>query len=717
MPIDFGSPVGGPNDFNIDFSGGNGFNLFNTQQLLTDTKRYNANLLAQFQVTDNIRLFGEGWYAYSKGTNLREQPVYNSELFDAAGTPDGPIILSINNPFLTPEQRAAIQFSIDNGYSDQNLFGGSQDYFYLQRANTDIISGRASTTTSLYRLVGGVDGTFNIGSRQYNWEVVANYGRSKTKGHEPVLVEQNFENAVGEITADNPNGVPCLGGLANSPMPTLSSTCAPLNLFGSGQLSPAALDYITAIADPTGVNKQRVFTASVNGPIMTLPGGDLGFALGTEFRRESTNFEPGQFYFGGPDPDPTTDENGDGDPTNDRVQFGRSIPIFPVKGHFSTKEAFGELRAPIIGPSNNIPAVRSLELHGAARYVDHSTAGSDWTYTAEGRWGIIRDIALRANYTRAIRAPAITEVFNPSSTFFGFATDPCDRRNRSAGPDPATRQANCTAAGIPANFQSLSGQRSFHQSLIGNIELANEKSKAWSIGTVLTPRFIPGLSISADYLDIKLNNAISSFSGTDIVNACYDAPDFPNNEFCARVQRDADNQLSFIETSYFNASEYRYKGVLGALSYQHPTPFLGARSRVGVNLSYQYLKSLTQKATAESAPTHLSNSIGYPKHSAVLNVNYENGPFGLFTSFNYTGKVKVDPDTPDNFYEHPTRSAVMYVNSGVSFDVGNRLTFRVLVDNILNAGPPKYVPAGGGVITYFPGVLGRYYRFGAGLHF
>jgi hypothetical protein len=98
-------------------------------------------------------------------------------------------------------------------------------------------------------------------------------------------------------------------------------------------------------------------------------------------------------------------------------------------------------------------------------------------------------------------------------------------------------------------------------------------------------------------------------------------------------------------------------------------------------------------------------------------VNYENGPFGLFTSFNYTGKVKVDPDTPDNFYEHPTRSAVMYVNSGVSFDVGNRLTFRVLVDNILNAGPPKYVPAGGGVITYFPGVLGRYYRFGAGLHF
>jgi outer membrane receptor protein involved in Fe transport len=126
---------------------------------------------------------------------------------------------------------------------------------------------------------------------------------------------------------------------------------------------------------------------------------------------------------------------------------------------------------------------------------------------------------------------------------------------------------------------------------------------------------------------------------------------------------------------------------------------------------------LTQQASPGSAPTHLSGSIGYPKHSAVLNLNYQNGPLGLFTSFNYTGKVKVDPDSPANFYERPTREAVVFVNSGVSFDIGNRATFRVVVDNVFDTKPPKGVPALGGVVTYFPGVLGRYFRFGAGVHF
>jgi outer membrane receptor protein involved in Fe transport len=252
---------------------------------------------------------------------------------------------------------------------------------------------------------------------------------------------------------------------------------------------------------------------------------------------------------------------------------------------------------------------------------------------------------------------------------------------------------------------------------VGNVDLANEKSDAWSIGTVLNPRFIPGLTISADYLDIKLKNAISSFSATAVANACYDAPDFPNNTFCDRIQRDGADQLSFVETSFFNAAQFRYKGVLAALDYHRSTPFLGANSKVGVNLSYQYLKSLTTKATADAAPTHLNGSIGYPKHSAVLNLNYTNGPVGLTTTFNYTGSVENDPDTANNFYEHHRYSSVVFVDSGISFDVGKRMTFRFLVDNVFDKKPPFPVPANGGVVTYFPGVLGRYFRFGAGVHF
>jgi outer membrane receptor protein involved in Fe transport len=728
IPIDFGQRVGTPGSFNTDFSGGNGYNLFNTQQLLTDTKRYNANILAQYEITDNVRLFGEGWYAYSKGTQLRNQPVYNSGLFDVAGAPDGNIVLSLNNPFLSQEARDIIAANLAvNPFFDPSFCDalvGDPECFQLGRANTDIYTANASTTTYLWRFVGGLDGNFNLGERQFNWEVVANFGRAKTKGYSRELVQQNFENAVNAVD-DGSGNIVCRPGFTNSPMPTRSSNCIPLNLFGSNRNSQAALDYVLADSEPTGINKQRVFTASINGPVLTLPGGDLGIALGTEFRRESTDFDPDDFFFGGDDPDPLVDDNGDGDPANDRVQFGRSVPIFPVKGHYTTKEFFGELQAPIVSPANSIPGIRSLELHGAARYVDHSTAGSDWTWTIEGRWGIIQDIAVRGNFTRAIRAPAITEVFNPASTFFGFATDPCDADNLGSGPDPATRQANCAAAGILPTFQSLSSQRSFHQAIAGNIDLDNEKSKAWSVGVVLTPTFAPGLSITADWIDIKLDDAITSFSATQVANACYDDPGFPDNEFCGLITRAPNDQLSFVETRFFNASRLRYKGLLGALNYRSKTPFLGADSEIGVNISYQYLDTLTTQVTEDSEPTRTHHTIGYPKHSFVANLNYQNGPFGWFTSLNYTGEVDQAADEPEDFREHPRLDDVMFVNTGISFDIpgsihkniGKGMTFRVMVDNLFDTKPPSPVPAFGGSVTYFPGILGRYFRAGASVKF
>src|SRR5205085_557530 len=189
---------------------------------LTDTERYNATLLTSYELTDNIRFFGEAWYSFSKGVNLRAQPVYNSGLFDAAGTPDGPIIISINNPFLTAAQRAVIQNSINNNpFSDQNVgVVGVQDYFYLSRANTDLASGRASSTTEVYRFVAGLDGNFHAGWRQFNWEIVGNYGHANGQGREPVLVEQNFENAVNAVAG--PGGtIICAPGAVNAAIPTI----------------------------------------------------------------------------------------------------------------------------------------------------------------------------------------------------------------------------------------------------------------------------------------------------------------------------------------------------------------------------------------------------------------------------------------------------------------------------------------------------------------
>lgn len=706
IPIQFGRYAGSPGSFGTDFEGGNGFSLVPTSNLLAQTRRYSAIATTKYELTDSIRFFGEAWYSNSKGRNLRDQPVYNTALFDDAGTPDGNIIVSVNNPFLSPQARAAIINAINNNpLSDQNNGAGPQDYFYLGRANTDLATGNSTGEVEVWRFVAGFDGSFDALAGTWNWEVVGNYGRSKTTSVSRELVQQNFENAV-DAVLDGSGNIICRPGYTNATITTVSSTCAPLNLFGTGQMSQAALDYISAIATPVSLNKQKVFSASLAGPVFALPGGNLSVAVGYEHREESQDFDPGDFFRG--------ELQSDGTYTT----YGRSVPFQSVFGKFNTDEVSGELRAELISPSTGA-FINLLELQAAGRWVDHSIAGGDFTWTLGGRVKPVRDITIRGNYTRSIRSPAITEAFNPSSSFFGFAVDPCDASEIGNGPNPATRAANCAAAGVPANFSSLSNARSFRQAIAGNPNLQNEKANSWTAGVVLEPSFVPRFRASIDYVDIKLRDAIDQLTSDQVVANCYDSTDFPTSEFCSRVQRDGASQISFIETGYFNSAEFRYKGYLAAVEYRVPTPALGADSQIGINLSYQYLDTLTTRADAGSAVSQTHDSIGYSRNQGVLTINYVSPAFGLFTQLNYTGKTKIDPQAVANYYPDGLNNipSVTFVNMGANVTVAERFDLRLVVDNVFDKKPAYPYPASGGTITYFPGVLGRYFRVGASVKF
>lgn len=713
--IDFGRYAGAPGTFGVDFEGGNGFSAAPSTNLLASTRRYSGVALARYDLSDTVRLFGEAWYANSKGRNLRSQPVFNTGLAGPGGSPDGNIVVSIDNPYLSPEARAAIVAAINaNPLSDQNLGGFPQNYFYLARANSDLTTGESASEVEAIRFVAGLSGAFDFAAGRWDWEVAGNVGRSKTTSRSRELVQQNFLNAVDAVR--DGNDIVCRPGAVNAPIATVSATCAPLDLFGTGQSSQAALDYVTAIATPVSLNKQKQFTASLTGPLFALPGGDFAVAFGYEHRAESQGFDPGAFFHGADDPDPLTDANGDGDPANDRIGYGRATPVLPVYGKFNTDEFSAEFFAPILSTASGAP-IDLLEVKGAARYVDHSLAGGDWTWTLGGRLGIVPDLIVRGNFTRAIRAPAITELFNPSSSYFGFATDPCDAANRGNGPDPATRQANCAADGLPANFQSLSNSRTFAQAIEGNPDLANEKANSWTIGLVLEPRFAPRLRASVDYVDIHLKNAISNGGASSIVANCYDSSDFANAADCARFTRGPDGQLSFVEVQYLNLADQRYKGYLAALDYRLP---LGGDARsVGLNFSYQYIDELSTRADTASQRVRLDGMIGYAKHQALATLDYSTAGFGLFAQVNYIGKARINPQAAANFYPDGLDrvSAIAFVNLGASVRVDDRFTLRLAVDNVFDRQPPYPYPATGGTTTYFNGVLGRYARLGASASF
>src|SRR5439155_10104887 len=137
---------------------------------------------------------------------------------DVAGAPAGNLLLSVNNPFLTPSQQAVIAASIENNpLSDRNItctFTGlpqfcganrpTQDYFYLSRANIDIPTGKSTYSDDLYRLVAGVNGKFHALAVHWNWEVSGNWGRSHAVGKTVDINAQNFFNALGTVTAHTP---------------------------------------------------------------------------------------------------------------------------------------------------------------------------------------------------------------------------------------------------------------------------------------------------------------------------------------------------------------------------------------------------------------------------------------------------------------------------------------------------------------------------------
>jgi iron complex outermembrane receptor protein len=358
-----------------------------------------------------------------------------------------------------------------------------------------------------------------------------------------------------------------------------------------------------------------------------------------------------------------------------------------------------------------------LSFQTAGRYVKNSIAGNDFTWTAGARYAPVRDLSFRVAFTRAIRSPSVTEAFNPSSSSFIFADDPCDAGNINLGPAPSTRAANCLAAGVTQPFSALSNQRSFGGLTFGNPDLKNEIANSFTTGAVFHPRFISGLTVTVDYVNIRLKQAISAFSPDQVLNACYDSTSFATNPFCALVQRDASGQLSLVKTSYFNSALLQYRGILAGLDYRLSTPFLGTGSHLDFSANVQHLLTLNTSASAGYRPVKSAGSSGSSKNRGVASVAYTNGGFSTQLQGNYIGPANLVPNQRDNQYSVPRVKGVLFTNFAISQAIGKRFTLRGDIDNLFAVKPPYPALLLGAYSTYFPGILGRYYRVGAEVHF
>jgi iron complex outermembrane recepter protein len=681
IPYNQGTPTGDA----IFFSGGEGLNLAETDPISIDSDRLLANIFATYNFDNDISLRLEGWYSRARGRELTQQPEYSGiEFFrDGVDTDSrvvaGAVPIRLSNPFVSNQARAAIRdvtggdplLDLDNDGVPET------EGFFVEKGYRDIFRGAAGRSTQNFmRAFAELTGTLGVGKRNFDWQIAASFGQSKTKSTSLKLLINEFNQAIDAVRLPNGNIV-CRDQ---------SGGCKPLNILGDGNASDEAISYVTATSTNRTSLSQIMVTTNINGDIANLPAGGLGAAIGADFRREKSTFTPDLLSSSG---------------------RTRGSPLTAVEGAFSSREVYGELKIPLVSADMSIPLIHKLGIEGAARFVSNSVSGSAVTWTLGGSYAPIGGVEFRGNYTRSIRAPAVTELFLPTTEFETGADDPCDKRFVENGNFPERRAANCAAAGIAQPFSSDIVDATKFVTQQGNRNLKNEEAKAWSAGVVLKPTFLPGMVVAVDWIDIKLKDAIELLDTVTILNACYDSAEYPNAPVCKLFSRAPSGQIITAKTGYANAGLVRFSGLTA--NAEMPITF-GDDQTLVLGANYLYTKRNSRSVTGTDFVDN-AGGIGYSRHRVSGSAAYSKGMFGLYLQGQYLSPAAFDTTDQPNARDVTGLKSFFVLNSNMSININKRYSFQFNIDNLFDVKAPKYSSAGGGAAlsAYSSGLIGRYF--------
>jgi outer membrane receptor protein involved in Fe transport len=495
-----GSFVPGFSNFNF-----NPLNLFQTP-----LDRWSIYAAGQYEITSGVEVYTEAMFTRS---TVRTAIAPTSTFFNAFQVP-------LNNPFLTATQANQLcQFT--------NLAQAANPSFTQLDCPAAIAAGTEVTAQPSRRFVEGgpranenISNVFQVtaGVRgkltdTLNFDVFGQYGEANRRntsqgGALAARVQQALRvNPATGLCRDT------LGG------------CVPINLFGAdGTITPEMLAFIGV---PTSTFTNTSFSsvqALVNGDVgFSSPFSDrpIGIAVGAEYRRYAGN----QF--------------GDLPSSTPGAILGSGGAFLSFDGSFYSNELFGEINVPIV---TERPGFYDLSFDGGIRYADYNNTGGNWTFKAGGTYSPIPDIKIRGAWTRAVRSPGISELFAPENTGLGNrATEPC-----AGNVTNPTTIALCTAqlqrvglsaANIGGVPQPAAGQ--INVTTEGNPQLQPEIATTLTAGVVFQPRnFLSGFSATVDWYRIRVEDAITSPTSSDVIDGCFSAGQTnPNDPRCLLIGR------------------------------------------------------------------------------------------------------------------------------------------------------------------------------------
>jgi iron complex outermembrane recepter protein len=422
--------------------------------------------------------------------------------------------------------------------------------------------------------------------------------------------------------------------------PGANSGCAPLNLFGEDVASDAALEFINADLRNRSKISHHVVSGSITGNLgwPALQGGPSGYAIGAEYRKEKSSSVPDEL-----------------------IQQGLLADLATIpaeRGSFDVKELFAEINVPVL---KEAPYAHSLAFGAALRWSDYSTAGNTTTWKIDARYAPVRDIMFRSTYSQAVRAPNITELFAPTGSGFFFVDDPCDVTLQGDGSQ--YREANCeqllTDMGLdPDDFHpedDPEASAGIEGISTGNLLLDEEKARTWTVGFLLRPTAIPGLSISLDWYNIRLKNAINTATAQEFAELCVDQPTL-DNTYCDAITRDP--VTGFVNgwaVRPENVASFATAGADFTLDYRFAPSELG---EFHLSLGGGYLDKLEFIATPGADVDSDRGEEYAPKWLATTDLSWQLGRWDANYGINYFSKTRrftraqlqANPDLTDPRY-------------------------------------------------------------------
>jgi len=649
FPVNYDKFSSGFNDFDHPFQ--------NEQSLIPSVERFTVMAEGEYEVTDNITLYGEALFNrrenYQNGYRQIWTYIYNGNAETGFGVAD---------PVASSDWGGANWLS-PTAASDHNDSKVTVDYL---------------------RFVGGARGDFGDTIPGWNWDISGQYSRSDGD-----YTDDQISNSA--IRGTNWRTVESCAG-DTGPACTIDWTDPEVM---RGNVSQEFKDFY--FTEETGNTKyiQASLEAVASGEVFELPAGMVAMAFGAHWRKDKIEDRPGLETC-------VRDSLEDNQCTGNNSWLSDSAGI--TFGDSRTLAVFGEADVPLL---KDLPLIQALDLNASVRYTDttgenilsrEKPAYSGTTYKVGLSWEVNEDLRFRATIGTSFRSPALFELYVADQTSsIRQSNDPCFNWGAALdnGAISQTVANNCTAEGIPDDLIGFISATVLTGG--GGSFLEPETSTSKTLGMVYTPEW-SDMTLTVDLFDIQVRNEIRTIGAGNILRLCYNSDDFANEPFCDLITRSsggqgqAVNELQEVRDGYVNIATQDNRGIDVRLTWDKDFDF--------GHLTFNTQHTITFQNSTEVFEGLVEDSLGEggePKYvgNASLNLVRDKWEFywkaTLIGSTDNTARAGGTQGTyfgttVNRVYEIPL---VQYHDASATYHVMEDLYITAGVSNVFNKKPPR----------------------------